>query len=105
MYRPNLIYKIKTPSGKEIDPPDNGWRWKQETLQAKIKDGEIVFSEDETRIISKIYLADQDGRAPETIWFAKDAGSTRSGSRDLKELFDGKAPFDTVKPSELTAVP
>ena len=101
LYRPNLIYKIKTPSGKEIDPPDNGWRWKQETLQAKIKDGEIVFSEDETRIISKIYLADQDGRAPETIWFAKDAGSTRSGARDLKELFDGKAPFDTVKPSEL----
>lgn len=101
LYRPNLIYKIKTPSGKEIDPPDNGWRWSQETLQRKIDTGEVFFSEDETRIIRKIYLTDQEGRAPETIWFAKNAGSTRDGARELKELFDGKAPFDTVKPSEL----
>jgi adenine-specific DNA-methyltransferase len=101
MYRPNLIYKIKTPSGKYIDPPENGWRWSSETLQAKIDSGEISFSRDETRIIRKIYLSDQTGRAPETIWFSKDVGDTRSGAQELKELFDGVAPFDTVKPTAL----
>jgi len=101
LYRPNLIYKVTTPSGKVIEPPENGWRWSRETLAKKIATKEIVFSKDETRIIRKIYLADQLGRAPETIWFGKDVGDTRTGSKELKELFDGGAPFDTVKPTAL----
>lgn len=99
--RPNLKYEIQTPSGKTIEPPENGWRWSRETLESKMESGEIVFSADETRIIRKIYLADQEGRTPETIWFAKDAGATRDGARQLKDLFDGRVPFDTVKPLEL----
>ncbi|MDY7070962.1 hypothetical protein PshuTeo2_10030 [Pseudomonas hunanensis] len=101
LYRKNLKYPITTPSGKIINPPDNGWRWSKETLQSKISSGEIFFSEDETRIIRKIYLADLDGRTPETIWFAKDSGTTRSGVKELKIAFDGEVPFDTVKPTEL----
>lgn len=53
LYRPNLIFDIKTPSGKSIKPPTNGWRWSRETIQAKIQRGEIIFSPDETRIIRK----------------------------------------------------
>lgn len=101
LYRKNLKYPITTPSGKTINPPDNGWRWSKETLTSKIDTGEIFFSEDETRIIRKIYLADLDGRTPETIWFAKDSGTTRSGVKELKVTFDGEVPFDTVKPTEL----
>lgn len=101
LYRKNLKYPITTPSGKIINPPDNGWRWSKETLSSKIATGEIFFSEDETRIIRKIYLADLDGRTPETIWFAKDSGTTRSGVKELKDTFDGEVPFDTVKPTEL----
>jgi adenine-specific DNA-methyltransferase len=101
LYRPNLIYDITTPSGKIIKPPENGWRWSKETMAEKMASGEIVFSEDETRIIRKIYLKDQQGRAPETIWFATEVGSTRDGIAQIKELFDGKAPFDTVKPVQL----
>ena len=67
LYRPNLIYDITTPSGKIIKPPENGWRWSKETMAEKMASGEIVFSVDETRIIRKIYLKDQQGRAPETI--------------------------------------
>lgn len=70
-------------------------------MAEKIRTGEIVFSEDESRIIRKIYLADQEGRAPETIWFGEDVGTTREAARELKELFDDKAPFDTVKPTRL----
>lgn len=100
LYRPNLIYDIISPSGKVIKPCPNGWRWSKETVAEKIKTGEIIFSEDETRIIRKIYLKNLEGRAPETIWFGKDAGTTREGVSELKALF-GRAPFDTPKPTKL----
>jgi adenine-specific DNA-methyltransferase len=99
LYRPNLIYNITTPSGKIIEPPKNGWRWSKETLNNKIETGEIIFSEDETRIIRKIYLSTLDGRTPESIWFGKDTGTTRDATEELKKLFNGVAPFDTPKPS------
>ncbi len=101
LFRPNLIYDIKTPSGKIIKSPPNGWRWSKETLQEKINTGEIIFSDDENRIIRKIYLKNQEGRVPESIWFAKNVGSTRSANSELKNLFGEKIPFDTPKPVEL----
>lgn len=100
LYRPNLIYDIVTPSGKIIKPCSNGWRWSKETLQEKISTGEIIFSEDETRIIRKIYLDTLEGRAPESIWFGKDVGTSREAMAELKKLFE-VAPFDTPKPSKL----
>ena len=100
LYRPNLIYDIISPSGKAIKPCENGWRWSKETVAEKIKSGEIIFSADETRIIRKIYLSTLEGRAPETIWFGKDVGTTREGISELKQLF-GQAPFDTPKPTRL----
>jgi adenine-specific DNA-methyltransferase len=101
LYRPNLIYKIKTPSGKTIEPPPNGWRWSRETLDLKIQSGEIIFSPDETRIIRKIYLNKLEGRTPETILFGKDVGTTRDAASEIKALFDDKVPFDTPKPTAL----
>lgn len=100
LYRPNLKYPISTPSGGTIAPPENGWRWSKETLQAKIESGEVFFSEDETRIIRKIYLADQDGRVPESIWFGEEVGTSRSANAELKETF-GSVPFGTPKPTKL----
>lgn len=101
LYRPNLIYKITTPSGKSIDSPPNGWRWSKETVAAKIATGEIVFSPDETRIIRKIYLETLDGRTPETILFGKEVGTTRDAAGEIKKLFENQVPFDTPKPTSL----
>lgn len=101
LYRPNLIYDIKTPSGKIITPPKNGWRWSKETVEKKISTGEIIFSEDETRIIRKIYLKNLNGRTPETVWFGKDFGTTRDAAQSLKEIFGDKDIFATPKPVEL----
>jgi len=101
LYRPNLIYDVKTPSGKTIKPPANGWRFSKETMQKKIAAKQVVFSADETRLILKIYLKDVQGRVPETIWFGKDAGTTRDGKAILKELFGGDVPFETPKPVEI----
>lgn len=101
LYRPNLIFDIRSPSGKVIKPPKNGWRWSKETIKRKIASGEIIFSNDETRIVRKIYLGDVKGRAPETIWFGKELGTTREATEELKEIFEGESPFETPKPSKL----
>lgn len=98
LYRKNLIFDIVSPSGKIIHAPEKGWRWSKETINEKIKTGEIIFSKDETRIIRKIYLNNIDGRTPETLLFAKDVGSTRDASNELKILFNNKQVFDTPKP-------
>lgn len=98
--RPTLRYVIRTPSGNEIAPPPNGWRWSEEAVQRKIATGEIVFSADETRIVRKIYLADQGGRTPENIWDTSDVGGTREATGEIKEIF-GSQVFDTPKPVRL----
>ena len=100
LYRPNLIYDIISPSGNVIKPCANGWRWSKDTVEEKIKTGEIVFSKDETRIIRKIYLDTLEGRTPETIWFGKDVGTTRSAMNEIKEIFGTNA-FGTPKPTGL----
>lgn len=102
-FRSTLRYEISTPGGKTIQPPENGWRWTQDQVLIKIKTGEIVFSADETRIIRKIYLADQAGRIADSIWLGEAFGTTRSANAALKELFDGKVYFDTPKPTQLIA--
>ena len=101
LYRPNLIYDIVSPSGNVIKAPEKGWRWSKETVAEKIRTGEIIFNADETGIIRKIYLDTVDGRAPESIWFGKDVGTTREANGEIKAIFEGKAPFDTPKPSRL----
>lgn len=101
LFRKNLQYAIPTPSGGSIQPPENGWRWKWETFKVKLKTGEAFFAENETKIVRKIYLSEQVNRAPETIWFSIDAGTSRRGTSTLKNIFNGTSPFPTPKPIEL----
>lgn len=98
LYRPNLMYDIVTPSGKIIKHPPNGWRFSKETFEKELAEGKIIFSNDETRIIRKIYLADQVGRVPETIWFGNDVGTTREANNEMKQL---NIDFSTPKPERL----
>ena len=96
--RENLKYNITTPSGKIISPPEKGWRWSKELLLSKIESGEIFFSSDEKRIIRKIYLCDQDGRVPDSLWLGEDSGTTREANTELKGL---QVAFGTPKPERL----
>jgi len=100
-YRETLRFNIRTPGGKIIPPPDNGWRWSEQVVLDKISTGEIVFSPDETRIVRKIYLKNQEGRTPENLWAGEKFGTTRIANAQIKELFDDKTVFDTPKPTQL----
>lgn len=100
-YRKTLCYTITAPDGSIIQPPPNGWRWSEDSLQGKIATGEIKFKPDNSGIIRKIYLCDQLGRTPENLWEGNQFGTTRQAAAMIKELFDGVQVFDTPKPIEL----
>ena len=103
--RVNLQYDITTPSGKIIHHPANGWRWSWETVQEKLKTGELRFSEDETRLIRRTYLCDMEGLPPSTLCIDLEVtGHTRGAKYELKKLFP-EVPvtslFSTPKPTLL----
>lgn len=100
LVRKNLMYNITTPSGKIINHPEKGWRFSKETFEKELKEGKIIFSENEDRIIRKIYLKDQDGRVPETIWFSDEVGTTREANTEIKNLFEDLG-FGTPKPEKI----
>jgi adenine-specific DNA-methyltransferase len=101
-HRENLKYVVHTPTGKTIAPPEKGWRWGPETFQAKVASGEISFIDDETRVLRKIYLSDQAGRVPESIWFGEEVGTTREATAELRDVLrDVEELFPTPKPERL----
>jgi len=100
LVRKNLMYNITTPTGKIIKHPPKGWRFSQETFEKELASGKIKFSEDEKRVIRKIYLADQSGRVPETLWSAKEVGTTREANKEIKSFIESDF-FDTPKPERL----
>ncbi len=81
--RRNLQYDIKTPSGKINKHPANGWRWSLETIEGKLRTGEIRFSEDETRLIRRTYLNEMSGLTPSNLWIDLESTShTRRAKYD-----------------------
>jgi adenine-specific DNA-methyltransferase len=100
LVRPNLVYDIETPNGNIIKHPPKGWRFSRDTFEKELSEGKIKFSDDETRIIRKIYLADQGGRVPETVWFSTEAGTTREATSEIRAFVEADF-FDTPKPERL----
>lgn len=97
--RDNLKFNIVSPRGKVIRSPDKGWRWSRNTIDEKIATGEIVFVDDDKRIVRKIYLSEQEGRVPESIWFGDDVGTTRQATALVADIIaDTDVVFDTPKP-------
>lgn len=103
--RPNLRYTVTAPNGNIIAPPTNGWRWKQEKMTEMIQTGEVVFSDDGTRLIKKTFLADQKGLAPSSVWFdIDDTGHNRQAKYELIKLFPNETTanlFKTPKPEKV----
>ena len=103
--RANLTFDIISPNGTVIHPPKNGWRWSKEKIDEFIEKKEIVFSDDQTRIIKKTFLADQGGIVPSNIWYdLEETGHNRNAKYELKKLFPEFSTyqlFSTPKPTRL----
>ncbi len=100
-YRKTLCFDIVAPNGAIIHAPENGWRWSEDSIKEKILTGEIIFKNDYSGIIRKIYLCEQEGRTPENLWDGDRFGTTRQATAIIKDLFESKQVFDTPKPKEL----
>ena len=102
--RPNLRYILTSPSGITINPPANGWRWSWERMQEMISTKEVIFSNDETRIVKKTYLKDQKGIAPSSNWWdIEETGHNRNAKYELKKIFaelQTTDVFSTPKPTK-----
>jgi len=96
--RVNLQYDITSPKGIIIHSPKNGWRWSKERMQAMIDNKEVIFSDDETRIIKKTFLKDQPGLVPSNIWWdIEDTGHNRNAKYELKKIFNELRTSDVFK--------
>ena len=67
-WRPNLQYDITASDCSIIKHPENGWRFSKETFEKELHEGKIKFSDDNKRVIRKIYLSDQKGRVVKSVW-------------------------------------
>ncbi len=103
--RPNLTFDLIAPNGNVIKPPKNGWRWSRETLQEKLRTGEIRFTPDGRGIRRRTYLADMKSLPPSSLWASlEQTGHNRQAKYELKNLFpemEVSALFGTPKPERL----
>lgn len=97
--RPNLHYDLTDPATNKVYPcPPTGWRYEPKRMQELIANNEVLFPDDVTK-------------RPRRKKFKKDLKSTYTGAstimntvystqgtRELRELFDGKELFDFPKP-------
>ena len=117
--RPNLHYPIyyserkdelsleKEQDSVEIIPrlsdgTEGVWRWGKEKFltDKNLLIARKVSGRDEWDVFQKDYLDESSARKYKTLWFDKDV-NYENGKRELRELFDGDAPFDTPKPLNL----
>lgn len=90
--RENLRYTITSPSGVDIPPPPNGWRWSRDTLKAKLQSREIRFTADEKSIRRRTYLRNHKGLPASSLWVdLTETGHNRQAKVELKRLFPGVA--------------
>lgn len=98
------FYTLETPSGRKVDPPSGScWRYTLDKMNEAIADNRIWFGSDGNGVprIKKFLTEGQQGLTAESMWWAKDIGTNDSAKRELNKLFDGKAVFETPKPSTL----
>ncbi|WQV30725.1 site-specific DNA-methyltransferase [Helicobacter pylori] len=99
------IYPIFNPHTKqEIYPPHGrSWVYSQEKLQELIADNRISFPTSGNGVPSyKRFLSEvKQGVTPLTIWKYTEVGHTQDAKREIKEIFEGQALFDTPKPESL----
>ncbi|WRC70765.1 site-specific DNA-methyltransferase [Helicobacter pylori] len=99
------IYPIFNPNTKqEIYPPHGrSWVYSQEKLQELIADNRISFPTSGNGVpCYKRFLSEvKQGVTPLTIWKYTEVGHTQDAKREIKEIFEGQALFDTPKPKAL----
>ena len=102
-YRPNQMYKIRTPTGLDLDPPKGRcWAATEPVFLNYLKEGRVYFPKGgDGRPRIKQYAGEEKGLVPMSIWMAADAGDNEAAKKEILELFPDQEPFGTPKPERL----
>ncbi|MBF0625388.1 MAG: site-specific DNA-methyltransferase [Magnetococcales bacterium] len=101
--RPNLCYQITNPkTGQVTAPTTNAWRRSRDEFIRMQNEGILYWGSDGMQPIPsiKMFLSEARNITPINLWEHEYAGNTDDGTKELKELFEGKF-FDNPKPSQL----
>jgi adenine-specific DNA-methyltransferase len=101
--RPNLMYPIEYEG--HVIYPKKQWVWSKERLLNAINNNEVEFnqqSDGSFSVRSKAYLKDEEGRMRRGKPLSLMNGPfNQDGTKDIRDLFDGKSIFDFTKPCSL----
>lgn len=100
--RPSLVYPINY-EGHEIWP-NKQWVWSKDRLLKAIEDDNVEIQKkgEGFSVDSKQYLKDENGEMRKGKPVSVLNGPfTQEGTKEIRELFDGKSVFDFPKPSKL----
>lgn len=98
-------YEVYNPvTGKSFScPPGRSWAMKESSMLELINDNRVFWGKDGLGAPQlKRYLSEvQQGAVPTTFWDHEFAGHTDAARKEIKQLFDTSAVFDTPKNSKL----
>ena len=102
-YRPNQMYTITAPNGKQHKPPSGScWKVIEPKYKELVEAGLIYFGKDGNAVPSrKQYLADIEGIVPWTWWPHEESGHTDEAKRESQDLYGVEMAFATPKPERL----
>ena len=102
-FRPNQMYKIVTPGGKEYYPPD-GVCWKniESVYKELVADNRIWFGTDGNSMPRrKTFLSEHEGVTPWSWWSNDEVGHNQEAKKEIVALFGSPDAFETPKPERL----
>lgn len=106
--RPNLFYPITAPDGSDLfpmlTPSEEGcWRWSKTRMEEAIQQNRVEFEQHEGYWVAYERMFDDERKSTMkySTWIDNAASS---GSKEVKELFDGIKIFNYPKPIKLISL-
>lgn len=102
-YRPNQMYKIKTPNETIYEPPPGRcWVNVESEFNRLEKEGRIWFGKDgSARPRIKTFLFETNGITSWTWWSNQEVGHNQESKKEIINILGSDNSFDTPKPSRL----
>lgn len=103
--RKNLVYEIENPFNNQmVSHPTHAWKHSRDSNQQHAAENRLWWGKDGSAQYPrlKIYLSEQtEGLVPIDLWDYQSSGTTDEAGLEIKSLFNGRAVFDTPKPTKL----
>ncbi len=102
-YRPNQMYKVKTPGGAVYEPPPGRcWANIESEFKRLCNEGRMWFGADgKARPRVKTYLNETEGVSSWTWWAHEDVGSNQEAKKEILQILGSDNSFDYPKPKRL----